>query len=248
MSTEGDIWAAGKDGYLYSYDLLSNKWYKAEGDFDLTNIVRVAVGYDGIPYVVTACGDMFYLSCDNKWVRLPGCGTDVAVGRNGEVFKIGCDERAGGFGIYRLFCKCGLKCCDRGCKRYRHKYNYVSDYKGDDRKCYWFRIDGSGVRLDVSPYGYPFIVNNTGNILGYDGTDWHDLHIGVQAHDIAISNEGAIFFTDKSNNIYRLLNKNDGTVLPMAGSGSAIAAGPLSQPIVIDEYNYVNTSSKMLHN
>ena len=49
-------------------------------------------------------------------MRLPGCGTEIGVRRNGEVFKLGCDLRSGGFGVYRLFFMCSSKCCDRCCK------------------------------------------------------------------------------------------------------------------------------------
>lgn len=119
VNFQGELYAAGLDGFLYFYEFLANRWKKVVGDYELTSIKRVDVSYDGVPYVVTSCGDTFYLSCDNKWIRLPGCAKDIGAGRGGEIFKTGCDEREGGFGIYRLFCKCECKNCYQGCQRWK---------------------------------------------------------------------------------------------------------------------------------
>ena len=91
-------------------------------------------------------------------------------------------------------------------------------------------------------------MDNSGDIWGYDGTDWTDLNLGIKAYDIAISNEGAIFFTDNQNNIWRVINATTASVVNLCGSGVAIAAGPMSQPVIVDPNQYVNTSSKMLYN
>ena len=239
---EGDIYAAGIDGYLYHYEFLANKWSKIEGDFDLTNIVKVDVDSDGTPYVVTSSGDMWYLSCDHKWMRLPGCGTDIGVGRGKEVFKTGCDQREGGYGIYRLFCKGSCKCSEKGCMRYR---NNVHKHQGDDKKCYWFRIDGAGIRIDVSPTGYPYAIKSDGNLWGYDGTDWNSIPVAASAVDLTVSNEGALFYTTAAQGIYRVYDESNGSYTLLNGSGNAITVGPYSQPFVTGSDNHVYTASKI---
>jgi len=209
---------------------------KVEGDFDLANIVRVDVNSEGTPYVVTSCGDTWYMACDGKWMKLPGCATDIGVGRGGEVFKTGCDQRDGGYGIYRLFCKGSCNCNDKGCMRYRPN---AKSFKGDNKKCYWFRIDGAAVRLDVAPSGYPYAIDNSGSLWGYDGTDWNSASNAVAATDVSISNEGAVFYTGSDENVYMIANGSNSAI---CGNGSAVTAGPYSQPFVISNGNIESTS------
>lgn len=242
VGAEGDLYVVGLDGFLYYYEFLANNFCLVEGDFELTNIFRVDVSYDGTPYVVTACGDTYYLSCDRKWMRLPGCATDIGVGRAGEVFKVGCDARTGGFGVYRLFCKCPCKGCNRGCQRFRKPCSACYQHKGDKKKCYWFRIEGGAVRIDVAPTGFPVIINNTGAVFSYDGTNYTALS-GVTAQDVTVSNEGMILVAAANSNIYEYSSAK--TWVQIAGNATAITAGPYSQPWIINSSKYVLSSSKM---
>ena len=103
IGPQGDVYVAAVDGHLYQYDIIKNKYTKIKGDFDLGSISKVSVSNDGTPYVITASGSTYYLNLANKWIRLPGCASDIAVGNGGEVYKIGCDIRTNGYGIFRLF-------------------------------------------------------------------------------------------------------------------------------------------------
>ena len=252
VSSHGDVYAAGIDGHLYSYDMTRNKWRKVKANFDLGSITRVAIAPDGTPYVVTGAGSTYYLSPTNIWVRLPGCASDIAIGRGGEVYKIGCDIRPNGYGIYRLFnneenelehkkhnrCIRNNELCGECAKISNENTN-------DMNKVYWFRLSGSGVRISVSPSGQPYIVNNSGMILSYEDSNWVPILTGGLARDITLTNDGEIFYIDLYHNIFRIVNRN-GNVYQLCGMGKTISAGPFSQPFIVGVDHSVYTSSKYI--
>ena len=252
VSSHGDVYAAGIDGHLYSYDMTRNKWRKVKGNFDLGSITRVAVAPDGTPYVITAAGSTYYLTPANIWVRLPGCASDIAIGRGGEVYKIGCDIRPNGYGIYRLFnneeneleykkhsrCLRNKGLCAECAKANEENMN-------DMNKVYWFRLSGSGVRISVSPSGQPYIVNNGGMILSYEDSNWVPILTGGLARDITLTNDGEIFYVDLYHNIFRIVNRN-GNVYQLCGMGTTISAGPFSQPFIVGVDHSVYTASKYI--
>ena len=97
------------------------------------------------------------------WQRLPGRASAISVGAFGSVWSLGVAHVTGGFGIYHW----------------------------DPRTWTWSAIPGGAVRLAVDPDGKPWIVNDAGNILHWDGTAWHQLP-GV-ARDIAIDESGTVW-------------------------------------------------------
>ena len=242
VNSEGELYAAGLDGYLYFYEFLNNRWKKVDGDYEMTSIKRVDVSYDGVPYVVTSCGDTFYLSCENRWIRLPGCAKDIGTGRGGEIFKTGCDEREGGYGVYRLFCKCECKNCYQGCQRWK-KARTCSGNCDEKKKCYWFRIDGGGVRIDVAPSGWPYVINADQQLQGYDGTDWVTIS-GIKFIDVTVSNEGLVFAIAMDGTIYKVNSDNTLTCIDNE-KAFAITAGPYSQPFIVNSQKKVLTTSKL---
>jgi len=249
-SSAGDLYAVGNEGFLYAYDFVNNLWWKVDGDYELLNIVRVDTSHDGTPFVTTIEGSMYYLSCDNKWTKLPGCAKDVGIGKLGDVFKIGCDAREGGFGIYRLFCKNSCaNCCGKGCNRHRRPVNVGppedAELLKNTKKCYWIKMSGSGVRIDVDPKGYPYVVKKSGEIWGFEGekNEWFHLHTQTKATDLTLSNEGMVFFTGENKNIYRVVD-HLGSTVQLCGDGHAISAGPYSQPFVVGGKHKVMTLSK----
>lgn len=258
-SPSGDLFSVGIDGILYQYDFIHNKWVPVEGDYEMTNLQRVDVSEDGTPYVIANTGDTFFLDCDNKWIRLPGCATDIGVSRWGDVWKTGCDSLDGGNSIYRLFCKAN-SCdnCGSKCKRFRSKKKIPRDdidalndqhskcsEEDNEKKCYWLKIQGAGIKISIASTGFPSVIKNSGIISQYDGTNWRDLKNDVNAVDISVSNDGIIFYVGSDNKIYRVFDKSC-TTLQLSGFGTGIASGPFSQPFVISEYQYVKTSSKLI--
>jgi len=254
--SEGDIYIIGEDRRAYVYNFLANTFSVVEGVEDMENLNRIDVDGEGTPYVLTNCGDTYYLNCFNNWVKLPGCGTDIGVGRGFDVWKVGCDARGpvdsngnlNNFGIWKLFCKneCGGCSCNRGCIRFRPR-KYEHDTTGDRRKCFWYRIEGDGVRIDVHPNGNPYVADNLGNINKYDGIDWITLG-GVLGADLTLSNEGMLLVAGIDTFIYSLASETVGPWNILIGAGLEISAGPYSQPSVISTDSHAYTSAKLSFN
>ncbi len=241
VSSEGDIYAVGSNGLLYHFEFTFNRWTQVNADYTLKGIVRVAVNYDGTPYVITLTGEIYFLSCFNTWVRIQGCATDISAGRGGEVFKTGCKED--GRNVYRLFCECKCDCKFRNCKRYRKKTHLQM---GGKPKCAWFKIEGNGVKISVSPSGWPYVINKTGNVLSYNGLRWRQIGY-ILAIDISHSNDGMLYVVGDDNNIYRVIDEANGIFryvkndnLPVVN----ISVGPLSLPFITTTDKGLFTSAK----
>ena len=250
IGPQGDIYVAAVDGHLYQYDIIQNKYTKIKGDFDLGSISKVSVSNDGTPYVITASGSTYYLNAANKWILLPGCASDIAVGNGGEVYKIGCDIRANGYGIFRLFNNENNEDSYKQHRRCRRKKNNNCDdcsytYNNKSNKQYWFRLSGSGVRIAVSPSGLPYIVNTSGMILSYENENWTPIITAGLARDIEVTNDGEIFYIDYYYNIFRVLNRK-GSVYQLCGLAKTLSAGPFSQPFIIGNDHKVYTTSRFM--
>jgi hypothetical protein len=244
VGSEGDTFIAGLDGKLYKYQIITNTYTEVYGDNEMPFISKVDVDSDGTPYIVTnRGGQIYYLDCQNKWVRIQGCANDIGVGRAGEIWKIGCDSRLGGFGVWKLFCnrKCGCN-CNRSCIRFS-SLRYAPLGTEQRKNCYWLRIEGGGKRLDVDPNGNPWIVADNNSVYQYDGFNWKYVP-GYFANDIAISNDGTVFASGIDNNIGRLICPDVGTWQILTGAAKSICVGPFDLPFIIDGENNVFTCAK----
>ena len=189
-----------------------------------------------------------------KWEKLPGCATDISVGRNGDVFKIGCDVRVNGFGVYKLIRdnnnnmkqrKRSWRCqhenfCDTTCNDDVNAHDDVND-------AYWFRLSGSGVRVSAGPFGNAYVVTASGVLMEYNDGKWNEVLIGAGVRDVACSNDNEVYYVDNYANVFRVADRN-GHVFQLCGVAKAIDVGPYSQPIVIGVDGDVYTSSKFNFN
>ncbi len=248
VGADGDVVAIGVDSKVYSYNFIANSYSQIDGDYEMLNIIRVDVDDQGTPYLIGSCGGIYYLSCYNNWVQLPGCGIDIGVGRGSEIWRIGCDSKSPNkqdYGVWKLFCECECKCgCDRQCIRFRPS-KYLNNPNGDKRKCYWSKIEGSATKIDVHPNGNPYIVNFSGKIFKYDSDTFNFTPInGLLAKDITLSNEGLLYAVGKGDNrIYRVIDEDAGSWQALQGCATDISSGPFSQPwIVACDSNIVTTS------
>lgn len=244
VNSQGELYVVGADSKLYLYEFISNTYLHIEGHFELTKINRVDVSWEDIPYVITETGDTYYLSCDHRWMRLSGCASDIGIGRGGEVYKTGCDERESGFGIYKLFCSSNVNCGYNGCLNFRKPKTFEWTHKGSERECEWFRIDGNGVKIDVAPNGNPYVIDKNGEIQHFDGMEWRNIPTKVKAYDLSISNNGIVFYIGQDANIYKSQNENSGTWIQIEGEGVAISVGPLDHPWVVSraEFSVIGTA------
>lgn len=258
VGPEGDIYVVGIDGKLYIYNFATSSYSRVIADPDLDGIIRVDVDDEGTPFVVTNCGATYYLSCDGRWIQLPGCASDIGAGFCGQVWKTGCDVRDGGFGIWKLFCT-GK---EKKCNRYR-QFNYGSKYNNrinERKKCYWYRVTGAGNRIDVYPDGKPAVVQNSGLAMKYNGNEW-SIITQYSGRDITISNEGVALMTGINGGLFLIpenSNEKEGffderynfnefgatyvknqsildkkTKYVDVGCTMAVSSGPFSQPALI---------------
>ena len=248
VGSEGDAYVVDRNGKLVKYRFLANVFEEIPGDKDLPTISKVDSDADGTPYVVLASGQTYYLDCYNRWIQLPGCATDIGVGRGGEVWKIGCDTRSGGYGIWKLHCQSKCKCTtERSCTRFRTNF-ITGGLSNDDRKCYWYRVEGGASRIDVHPDGNPWVTTDTGLVYGYDGVNWARID-GVLAKDICVSNDGMPMVVGADNLVYALHNAATSTWVSLSGStAAAISCGPFSQPWIVDPNYNVKTAAKYNYN
>jgi hypothetical protein len=248
IGAEGHAYVVGLDGKLYSHDFLQNTYTLVGGNTQIPPISRVDVDTDGIPYVVCTTGETYYLDCNNNWIQLYGCARDIGVGRGGEVWKVGCDDREGGYGIWKLFCSCKCDCgCERKCLKYK-QMNYVSIIQTiKQSKCFWYRVEGGASRVDVTPDGNPWVVTDKGEVYGYDGVNWHYVK-GVLGRDITISNDYMTLVVGLDKAIYALNKINEITWTEISGVGLEISAGPMSQPWIVGSDNQIYDLSKRGYN
>lgn len=254
VSPQGDLYGIGSNRQLFQYNFLANTWASVTTEEDdIINITRVSVSYDGTPFIITASGETYFNNCDRDWVRLPGCAIDVAIGRGGEIFKVGCDEKINGFSIYKLICQdeegeeqvyFNKEICNRskqmwkchGCNNKKEKLN-----------CSWFKLSGAGVRIAVNSNGSPIVIDINGNINSYDNDDWVPIVNGANARDIDVSNEGEVYYIDARNQIFKVGRQN---IFPrqVCGSGKAISVGAFGHPFIIGNDYTVLSSAKHCYN
>lgn len=90
VGSEGDVAVVGTDNQVYVYDVMNDSWVFMYTN-DILSINRLDVDSDGTIYVISLCG-IYYLDCENHWVKLPGKGYDIGVGVGGDVWKTGDDQ------------------------------------------------------------------------------------------------------------------------------------------------------------
>jgi len=277
VGSEGDVCVAGIDKKVYCFDFMEVDWIRIETK-DLVKITRIDVNADGTIYVISICG-IYYLDCENRWVKLPGSANDIGVGVDGTVWKVGTDEYdivkpavsastgvAGSeeetftnYGIWRLFCDCDCLCiCTRLCIRFRPRYidpctSIIAP------KCYWFRVDGYGINIDVMPNGDAvFTVNHwqasytTVKTVNHHGLYLRDYlcgdnsannKFGFLADDITVGNTGVVYVTRRSTNsgnngkVYKCHRNNEWKEVEMKGVGTCLGVRYYARRISAGPYN-----------
>jgi hypothetical protein len=224
VNSEGIIIGVGLDNNLYEYAFAENVFVALKTEYEISNLWRVDINYDGIIFVITRCGDTFYLDCKRRWVKLPGCAIDIGAGRSGEIYKIGCDSpslcgapivpgtsvRPSSPHVYKLICTCNCKCCDRRCKVFIKHYHYKTCEPAEIRVCHWIKlpvlkVGGVAVkftRIDAKFTGHPITTDGDRTVYEFFGGDENVFKPIYQApsifsdiNDIASDNYGNDFYS-----------------------------------------------------
>jgi peptidoglycan hydrolase-like protein with peptidoglycan-binding domain len=143
---DGSVWMIGCDwqngaGGSSIYKLVNGEF---EQERSLGRANFIAVGPDGIPWVVNSFGEIYRRSSKDPfdttgWEFLPGsgCAWDIAVGAEGSAWVIGCDDVPGGHSIF--------------------KWNGSGWDKTND--------NGAADRIAVDSIGRPWVVNRDGEVF-----------------------------------------------------------------------------------
>jgi hypothetical protein len=240
IGINGETWAIGKNSKLYKYNLSHNTWELFTGDYDLPDKQKVAVDWEGRPWVIANSRNLYYLDDNNKWIEVGGCARDISIGKKGEIWKIGCDSRDGGYGVYKLNC---LEYCgdDKNCgcgKKHKSIKNKITK-----NKCQWDRVDGAGIRIAIHPDGIPYVIKKDNTIwkLNSDLGIWIPIG-GYLAIDLSISKEGLLLVSGIDYSVARVVCEATSTWVILNGHASAIAAGPLAQPGIVGPYGEILVS------
>jgi hypothetical protein len=219
VGSEGDVCVVSTDNHVYCYDFMEDDW-TLMATRDIEKINRLDVDDDGTVYVISRCG-IYYLDCENRWVKLPGKGTDIGVGVDFTVWKLGDDlynitrirprrTKFANYGVWKLICDCQCLCiCRRRCVRFRLRF-YDPCPGARAPKCYWFRTDGYGFNIDVFPNGDAIISVNHWNrfyttlkTVNHHGMYFRDYKCGGNdflrlTGDITVGNTGVVYVVEKS--------------------------------------------------
>ena len=216
ISSEGELFIIATDKRIYQYDHLSNIYSLLHADNEVTQPKRISVTTQGTPFVLSASGEIYYLSYHNHWTKLPGCGTDISIGRNRDIWKLGCHQlHNSGYSISKLSCNNEITFTspiinvEREHVPFKRSWgdadtfntfvNYdilPNEFQSKDdiiyEQCHWVDIDGEGTRIAVGINGEPYIITPGGIVMKYESPSWTGIY-GQAALDLAISNEGVLF-------------------------------------------------------
>lgn len=146
-----------------------------------------------------------------QWQRLDGKARDIAAGADGTVWVIGANPEPGGYDIYRR--------------------------NGSS----WTKVAGAGERIAVDSRGNAWIVNDTGNVLRFDGA--HFAPVNMLARDIGVGTDGSVWVIGTTaepggHSIYRSQD-NGASWEKVPGAARRIAVDPRGQAWVVNDQNYI---------
>ncbi len=158
------------------------------------------------PYVwaVGRDGQIFYFNKQNHWNTIPGKATDIGVGANGAVWITGKEKVFGGYAI--------------------------EQWTGSGFK----KVIGGAVRIDVDPWGYPWVVNSFDDIYRWENNNWTKMP--GKAKDIGIGADGSVWIigTDAVLGGFGIYKWNGSSFTKIDGGAVRIDVGPDGNPWVVN--------------
>ncbi len=235
---------------IYEYEFVTDNFIKIRADYEVDDIWRLDISYEGFIYVVTRCGSTYYLDCERRWVKLPGCAIDIGAGRGDEIYKIGCNKKtvcyfpqlpgAHKYGkpssphVYKLKCRCKCRCCFRRCFFFIKKYGYKTCEPADVRQCHWIRLPNDLVvdyklvaftRIDVKITGFPVVTDGAKRVYEFIGGDSNRFkeihkHTGNSNINDVTSDNHGFTYYSTNNSIFVLLNSGAKLIVDTAGNST----------------------------
>lgn len=153
------------------------------------------------------------------WIRVPGDARDIGVGADGTVWVLGGN-------VYDNF---GNGYFGAGGDDIDYDFGlWVLDEYG------WLEVPGSGIRLDVDPDGYPWLINSDHEIWRLTPFGWD--RIPGRANDIGIGADGSVWVlgTTERGGGYEVFRYTGFGWQKVHGTGVRIDVGPTGIPWVIN--------------
>jgi hypothetical protein len=172
--------------------------------------VRIAVGPDGLPWVVNTANQIFHRT-SSGWTPVAGAARDIGVGGDGTVWIIGTTAVSGGFEIFRRDGNAWTKVDGGGV---RIAVNPVGEpwtvndanqiFARDDNA--WIQAPGTALDISVGLDDTTWIVgtNPIGNGTGFWywlGTQWRDIDGG--GISIAVDEDGLPWAVNAAFNVFQ---------------------------------------------
>jgi len=163
----GVVWATCKDGNVYRWNGLNWENMKWPG-------MRIAADVDGSAWAIHPKGFIYkYNATTGKFEAMPDQATDIAIGADGSIWKIGINKTGNDYDIY--------------------KWNGAN----------WTNVPGAAVRIAVDPSGKAWVVNSVGTVYSYEIAGWtqrpgsvKDIAIGANGSMWCTALDGRIYQWD----------------------------------------------------
>jgi len=180
VGANGAAWMVGTNATSGGFGIY--RWNAATNNWDQMpgGAVRIDVDPQGNAWIVDSSDKIFRWD-GSRWIQVPGAAKDVGIGANGAVWVVGTNKVAGGYGIYRW----------------------------DNNN--WTQLPGvGGVRIDVDPRGFAWVVNEARNVFRFEtsGFSWYGskekwIPVPGAALDVGIGANGAVYVVGQDNGVYQ---------------------------------------------
>lgn len=204
---------------------VNRTWKLSAQGWDYTNVqaTRVDIGGDGLAWVVDNNNQIFSEGPIGQFT-LRGQGSDVGIGSNGAVWKLGSDAACAG-------------CIDRS----------IYWWTGTG----WYKVAGGGTSIDVDPTGRPWIVNSAGQVWKMKTESLRFEQVsGISANDIGIgATMNGVYVISRepygNNYDFRLYRHLGGSSwAPTNGGGVRVSADYSDRPYIVANNGTVYQGSK----
>jgi hypothetical protein len=189
---------------------LGSDWTKLYDDRGKTGAKQVAVDPDGNPWIIGYRNRIFKTDVSRgswyKWVPVRGRAAQIAIGAEGSIFVL------------------GLQTVKNG-KDHPIFYYDKSMFK-------WVRHPGQGVKIAVSPKGYPWIVTAKRRVWRWGGESQKWVKMPGRPEEIAIGGDGSVFATDVKGRIWKW-QEFTYRWFKLNGKAVKISVGPMGRPYII---------------
>ena len=160
-------------------------------------------------WAVNQAGLIYHLNSQYFWIPVAGRATDIGVGANGTVWIIGKQNVSGSYDIER--------------------------WMGTQ----FVKVPGGAVRVDVGPWGTPWVVNASGDIFYRKNKVWNQ--IPGKAKDIGVGANGTVWVLGNKAVFggFEIFRWTGSTFVKIPGAAVRIDVDPNGNPWVVNAFGVI---------